>query len=382
MAGGATQNNNQGGIWQLFFPTAAEVLAFLAGAISLFATVVVYRPGGVAGGNVCTSWASAYAALSAGTGYRVLFVDATLGTAAIDASGADLSGVWVIGLRSGTQLRVNDGVTLTELPAVLWDVWLLGQRTSGTHYTTPATGRQIQLRGNSILSQAVNGGTLITLGAGHAFNVLLDGICGIAKSGTGVAVSGPAGASLNTYLEGNASVLADCLSGAMAWNPRMRGSWTGAVLTQTGLSGAVSWDNSGTKYDRFGGSLPCDAAATVVRYCINGMGTATTAMATLGAAAMYPFSEQRRFQRVTVFVYLCTATTDTLFEVYVNGVATGIAVTVPALTPQGTVVAGTRVNAASAVGSFGSSGQYQLVATNTAGGAGNVCQVTALVEWI
>lgn len=89
--------------------------AQIFGQYSRDKATLVFQPGGTAGGNVYTSWASLYAAISTvSQGPIVISVDSSLGAATIPAGAYTLTDVRFHGARSnGDLLTVASGVTWT-----------------------------------------------------------------------------------------------------------------------------------------------------------------------------------------------------------------------------------------------------------------------------
>jgi hypothetical protein len=86
------------------------------GASSAVADGIIFRPGGVAGGNVYTTWASAFAALQSVQGATTLYVDSSLAAAQVppgtyDGFGAAKLSAYVAG---ADVLTILDGATLSD----------------------------------------------------------------------------------------------------------------------------------------------------------------------------------------------------------------------------------------------------------------------------
>jgi hypothetical protein len=75
----------------------------------------IFRPGGVRGGNVYTTWASLHAAVTAYTGTRRVIIDASLAAAVIPAGAWDIDGWVLLGEPTSVNpptLAIPDGATL------------------------------------------------------------------------------------------------------------------------------------------------------------------------------------------------------------------------------------------------------------------------------
>jgi len=88
----------------------------------IVATTFVFRPGGVAGGNVYTTWATLYAAFSAVEGPKWVQVDSSLAVATVPAGTWDVRDVNWVGhfgdLGASAQLDFADGAKFTNLSSI------------------------------------------------------------------------------------------------------------------------------------------------------------------------------------------------------------------------------------------------------------------------
>lgn len=91
--------------------TALDQLA--ANAAPIVPTSFVLQPGGTAGENVYTSWASLYAVLLAVSGPKNVFLDDSLGAISIPSGAYNVDGVRFSGKLSTTTLTIDDGATLS-----------------------------------------------------------------------------------------------------------------------------------------------------------------------------------------------------------------------------------------------------------------------------
>jgi hypothetical protein len=114
--------------------------------------VIVFQPGGTPGGNVYTSWASAYAALTAIEGFRMLDVDISFGTATVPA------GTYTIGNDTRIYSRSADGLaTLNFDEGAVFDVIadtenisLASSNTATPVVTINGVGAALRMRSSSI----------------------------------------------------------------------------------------------------------------------------------------------------------------------------------------------------------------------------------------
>jgi hypothetical protein len=116
------------------------------GGSSLFS--LVYRPGGVAGPNVFTTWATLIMAASAIQGPKLVTIDDTDGATTVPAGSWDLFG-WIIqgvvpfgdpaSAGKTTQLLFQNGATIAPggLPYLVQFASLVSQNTTGNVFTAP-----------------------------------------------------------------------------------------------------------------------------------------------------------------------------------------------------------------------------------------------------
>lgn len=370
MAGGVVQNNNAGGIWQLFFNTAAEALAFLAGVSG---TVVVYDPAGTEGGNVYTTWASAYAALKATRGFRVLALKGTSVAMGDIGEEIDLSGVWVVGLPGVgglATLATWTGVTFTGAPpAMLTQVTMRLTNTVAPGYTLPA-GAFFQTVVGAFASWQVSGGTQPWFGGGAAFFpfVVLGGPSA-ALSGAYSLLENAAGGFSTIYsTASNTGVQSGCVTGAGDVTLQNSGGNAPWAATMPGFTGAL------TLFDRVEQLRQLVGQVTGAAGAVSGYAGSNPASLDARQSRMLTGSEQaRRLRRVVVNPTQNTLATDTTFQVLIGGVL-ATTVTVPA---GSTAV----VRSAYLDQAINATDGLDLAVANTAGGVGNTLQFSALICW-
>ena len=200
----------------LTFSSVAEALAFAGSPGAASSGVLVYNPGGVAGGNVYTTWATLKAALlAAGTRGCTVFV---VGAAGVIDSATDLAGVRIVAGQTSaafSKLSIANGVALAGFPMELVNVTLTGLSTGAPHYTELASGENVLLRGTANLEQAGAGGVLVGVPAGQTFSVLEQDQCSMFGNATGPAIALlGAGAIVITNTVGNSTVGANAIGGA------------------------------------------------------------------------------------------------------------------------------------------------------------------------
>jgi hypothetical protein len=104
-----------------WIPVPTEVkgaLDTLASDLKSIKSSFVFQPGGVAGPNVYTTWATLYAAISGVKGLKTVLIDETFGAAHVTAGAYDLSTVCLYGLNLVTFLIFDIGATISGLYSV------------------------------------------------------------------------------------------------------------------------------------------------------------------------------------------------------------------------------------------------------------------------
>lgn len=166
-------------------------------------TTFVYRPGGVAGGNVYTSWAALYAALNAVDGPCVVQLDNSAGAVLIPAGTYDLLDVKLIGLGGKllTQANLAEGVIFQNLAYIGGSLNLISNANVTSAMTISALGQLLVVDDISSFG-SIGTAPFIHVGAGGGLNV-------IAKTNSDVylnSISVDAGRSVNIWLY-NLSIL-------------------------------------------------------------------------------------------------------------------------------------------------------------------------------
>jgi hypothetical protein len=188
--------------------------------------VFVYRPGGVAGGNVYTTWASLMAAVALVAGPKFIDVDQSIAAPAIPAGTWNLDNCTltqrsnVPGVLLGGQLTFGAGAKLD--PAIVY-LRLQGQlglvnNSGAVVWTTGAVA--------PIPTLIIEEDSFITGQAGAAFIDVAQGtfqvLCADAGSGVGDTVSAAitvaAGATLNALSNSGAGFVQNAVAGAGTWN--------------------------------------------------------------------------------------------------------------------------------------------------------------------
>jgi hypothetical protein len=208
--------------------------------------VLVFRPGGVAGGNVYVTWPSLVAACAALSGLRILWLDSSILPCEV------LPGVWNLGVHDEVQIW-GDGTQLAPTPLT----WLAGAEitevslfrdvaiiklgpTPGMRTTSP--NRKIIFTGTST---GVTGpgatGPFIQNDSSLVLLVICDEYAGVNTGPTPFIHNALVGANVTIQAFQGGFFLADVLSGvAGAAYSGIRGSSSSAVVTtQAGVPGGV-----------------------------------------------------------------------------------------------------------------------------------------------
>lgn len=120
------------------------------------ATTFVYRPGGVAGKNVYTTWPSLYAALLTVAGPKWVQVDDSIVSPAVVPAGTyNLDGVTISGINLGTVLNLTDGTHITGQTLSLFNIQVTSAATSAIW--TTSTIAALYLLNEVILSMTGTG---------------------------------------------------------------------------------------------------------------------------------------------------------------------------------------------------------------------------------
>lgn len=181
-----------------------EALAALAGQPS---AVIVWRPGGVAGGNVVTTWAAVLAFVQANEGATVQ-IDTSLapGNRATPDAGTHnvkFARFTTYSWSNGANLYLPDGVTLVDPGIFSEGIFVETSRTSGSAFlfSTPIALNVLAFETGSFLS---NSGTApgVVVPSGEQWSVTLTNFAEIAPSGGG---AGPC-----VFLTGTAVLRAYC----------------------------------------------------------------------------------------------------------------------------------------------------------------------------
>ena len=150
-------------------------------------SVLVFRPGGVAGGNVYTSWDALYTAKLALEGPVILQVDDSLGVASISGAMApyDLSQTTIVGkdLSAGVASLLLVSATLSRLPDCIGRGLAFVNTLGAPAYTTIATGERFIIEPLGAIG-ATGGAPIIEVAAGHGFSLDLLGSVSLSTPGT------------------------------------------------------------------------------------------------------------------------------------------------------------------------------------------------------
>ena len=235
---------------------------------------LVYRPGGIAGGNVYTDWNALMAAHGAIQGQKIIEVDngaiAPL-PAKVPAGAYDLSDTTLVGGRSNvlgapgtTVLQFLDGAVVTRFPPVVQNLILSSVSTSpvvvqsvvGPPLAIELDGALVQSEVGAVPMFSIPvGGAAITFncmnrgGTGNAgFPVvdlsapgalatfiidfggqILEGtVSGIAASGVAVQIRSPSNSMLNSFgppFLGGATIVLDAIASQAGYTPAVSANW-------------------------------------------------------------------------------------------------------------------------------------------------------------
>ena len=131
---------------------SGSALSWGAGGGGGGGNVIVFQPGGTAGSNVYTTWATAYAALIAIKGFRILDVDISFGAAVVPA------GAYTVGpdtlFRAAftdgfTTLTISEGATFDTI-AMLDNLVITATNTATPIVTASASAVALRMRGSTI----------------------------------------------------------------------------------------------------------------------------------------------------------------------------------------------------------------------------------------
>ena len=134
-------------------------------------TSLVFQPGGVAAGNVYTTWASLYAMLPpvSSKGLRApstIQIDTTFAAAAIPAGAYNVTNVTFVAAKAPTVLTVDVGVTLSPGDLSFVDLVVVCLATASVMTSSATLGGSILLDGSALTTSA--GGAFLEVPGGYA----------------------------------------------------------------------------------------------------------------------------------------------------------------------------------------------------------------------
>jgi hypothetical protein len=180
-----------------------------AGASGALGPAFVFRPGGVAGGNVYTSWASLMAAAKQRSGPVWIEVDSSLAAANVTAGAWAFDSVTLLARDQTSALTFEQGATLAA--ATLTVIGLIIETDSAAPVMTLAGYEDINLLlGGGVLAGAGAAPFFDVTGGGPLFNLSL----GFLGDGTLPVVTVAAGQSAGIYALANSQIGAAALAGA------------------------------------------------------------------------------------------------------------------------------------------------------------------------
>jgi hypothetical protein len=207
----------------------------------------VYQPGGTAGANVYTDWATLYAALDATEGIReILFDDSFTSPAVIPAGAYDMTGVVWRGfpaIASGTFASVSmaDGSTFTGLRWIQGPMILTGNNAATAHVSDFGASDVLRVENFAYLYQ-VGAAPMFEVSANFVSIVLDDS--GLFNLGPVLTVVGSQ--TLTTFIGENSNVGANTMTGpaGATWSQlyssvygrvsQPQGNWSGVISTLIG----------------------------------------------------------------------------------------------------------------------------------------------------
>lgn len=164
----------------------------------------VFRPGGVAGGNVFTTWASLMAAVSLTPGLRIIYIDDSLAAAHMAAGGPyDLDNVTLAGNQASATftLIIDDGATFHSSSLTISNGLLL-QSNSTTSPWTPSSFFDFTIGSTCIAQSNAGAAPLLAVTAPASGGVIDVEMTGILGDFTHNVVTVAAGQQLTVRAEG------------------------------------------------------------------------------------------------------------------------------------------------------------------------------------
>lgn len=196
-------------------------------------TCFVFRPGGIAGANVYTTWPTLMAAVVSVQGCKQILIDDSIAPALTTPIVSNMTDATLIGLDNGSQLDVVEGTTLPGLRHVTNNLTL-----NFTGVTAPITGfggvgtvaNTFFVENAAVLTST--GSPLIDNDSGvlALFIYLIDGSAIINNGGPVVHTSGLGGAT--RVLCGPLSQLDDVLSSVAAASTQVRNEASDAIVSE------------------------------------------------------------------------------------------------------------------------------------------------------
>lgn len=205
----------------------------------------VFKPGGIAIGNVYDDWDKLYADLILFAGPRIIEMDNSISACTIPSGTYNLNGNVELRKKNNTnslpiQISMSDGAIFTD-PSMFIGINILSNSTSNVFSFSTST-KSLYLKDTSMLSP-VNSGHMINLSDDISIYLETGSIFSVPLStGNVINMSGSSGATVDIYVSEDTTLNANTLSGAAteSININIRDSSATVSSTQTGFFGALS----------------------------------------------------------------------------------------------------------------------------------------------
>lgn len=227
------------GNWPQGAPTTvAGALDLSAAGATAANTSLVYRPGGIAGGSVYTTWPALMAACGASTGKKVVIIDGSISPCHATAGTWDVSGITFISKgnallsSSANTLTCDNGCAFSSSSQIVLDegVRLLTQSTAPVWSTASPV---MYLRGAASLVTDVGAAPFVSCTSGTGIIAASD--FGFIGNGTDVVVTASSGATMFVDIV-SGRLYSNALSGAGSITVQYSSSST-VSATQPGITG-------------------------------------------------------------------------------------------------------------------------------------------------